>query len=51
MKIKCKIVDIFSRLLDFQNNARLTSFLISFGKMESEGKELVNSYCKVFNRK
>ena len=28
VKIKCKIVDICSRLLDFQNNARLTSFLI-----------------------
>ena len=50
VKIKCKIVDICSRLLDFQNNARLTSFLIQFGRLDKQDKYNINSYCKIVYR-
>ena len=51
MDIKNKIIDICSLLMKFQDNMRLTIFLISFAKMDSQkGTEFSNDLKKYYDK-
>jgi hypothetical protein len=44
MDIKNKIIDIFSKLVQFQSNQRLTKFLILFCKMDGKKERKLMKY-------